>query len=1087
MAMVLGLTSIVLLGSMLANAFATASDYYYDSVNVSVDGVQGATAYMYLRTVGGGTFYTRQGDFSISETNDANGYITLQSLTASGSSGQTTISDFTTDGFKRLIYADALYIGNVAGPNDPLMIAVYNVDKDTPAGDYTVSLSNVSMVGGTSGYGGEQLPDMTATIHVTRSDEPEPLPSQVVTFRDSEGNPITEISKYYGDADFTITKEVTTGDGAITEYHPDDDGTGSIAHTYPVGDYVGVGIPGDVEICAWVEETENYAATKACYTVHVLKRQISITGVTIADKSYDGMQNGTATSVSFSNQTEHATLSSSDYVTDTAFEDENAGENKSVTVTVTLINDAVDHYELTSNVFNTTKTITPYVLTAGNVTLVNGSTYTYEPDGVNPTVQVTANTHGGVSTLGSGDYDVSYSNNNAVGTGHVSITGKGNFTTGENPVVIDFTIEAKGINNGNLEMPSTIVQGRLLTEDDVKIKVDGHYLNRCTSPSDTTCDYTVDISGNNDGLIGSEIHVGVTARGNYTGVATGDVVVVAKEEQTVTIGSVTNTTVNATYGDTGIAYTASTTGDGTISYASGTESVATVDANGAITIVGVGDAVITATASETATYASASASYTLHVSKKTISLTGATVESRDYDGTTDAVVTNVTVSDSSLVYLTDFRVSDANFPSANMGSYEDVAVGVVLDISITDRYQFDTALETKAYINATASISAFALSSSNTSVVLSDTSFGYTGEAKEPTATVTVDLDGDGTKETTLTAGSDYTLSYNNNTNAGTATVQVNGIGNYALSISGIEFTITPAVVTDVAATAPSQTYTGSALTPVITVTGTVNGASKTFTTDDYQVAAHVAFIDAGDYTFAIGPKDGSNYNIPATNGTFTIEQAESGDPDEKTAGLSGLVGSTLADLGERSEGFTWSSPTTVITAGRNEYLATYTKNGDTTNYTTIIVSVPVIGYTAPYEVTKGDGQEYIIDGEEPLLFEISANFEIFEAGSEVYVDNVLVDPENYTATSGSTVIEFKKEFSDGLAVGAHKLGVLFSDGGLAKADFTVANPAEPDEPGAADTGVFTGVAGGAVATGFTALILVAIAGVVYKSTKKEA
>ena len=42
MAGVFGLMSIVLVGSILANVFATASDYFYDSANVSLNGVDGA-------------------------------------------------------------------------------------------------------------------------------------------------------------------------------------------------------------------------------------------------------------------------------------------------------------------------------------------------------------------------------------------------------------------------------------------------------------------------------------------------------------------------------------------------------------------------------------------------------------------------------------------------------------------------------------------------------------------------------------------------------------------------------------------------------------------------------------------------------------------------------------------------------------------------------------------------------------------------------------------------------------------------------------------------------------------------------------
>ena len=1085
MAMVLGLTSIVLLGSMLANAFATASDYYYDGVNVSVDGVQGATAYMYLRTVGGGTFYTRQGDFSISETNDANGYITLQSLTASGSSGQTTISDFTTDGFKRLIYADALYIGNEAGPNDPLMIAVYNVDKDTPAGDYTVSLSNVSMVGGTSGYGGEQLPDMTATIHVTRSDEPEPLPSQVVTFRDSEGNPITEISKYYGDADFTITKEVTTGDGAITEYHPDDDGSGSIVHTDPMSDTVGVGIPGDMPVCAWVEETENYAATKVCYTVHVLPRPLDIVGASIADKTYDATTVATVNSVSFADRN----LSSDQYTATAVFADANAGNDKSVTVTVTLVGTGADYYALNSATYNTTKTISPYQLVAENVAL-SGSTYTYDPDGVEPEVTVTApGVYGGTYTLTEDEYNVAYSDNYAAGTGHVSVTGEGgNFTTGEYPIMLDFTINKQGINNTNLNAPSSIVEHHILTVDEISVVVNGHTLTRCATDGATNCDYVLTISGDNDGEVGHVVNVAVNARNNYDGAAAADITIVAKLPQTVTISSVTGTTVNKSYGDADFTYTATSDGDGGISYGSSDDTVATVDANGKVTIHEVGEADITATAAETDTYAQGSASYHLVVSKKVVTVSSATVSNKTYDGTPVATVTNVTLSESSLVYGTDMTATGLFNDVTPAVRNVDVMVALSDDAYNHYCFTYESTCIKNTHYNATAAILQFTLSADNTTAVLNDTTFEYDGNAKEPTATVTVDLNGDGTKETTLVAGTDYEISYSNNVNAGvSAKATIAGKGIYTGSLSALTFTIDPAPVTNVQVTAPSQTYTGSALEPVPTVTGEVNGSAMTFDPSIYITLSHDDFINAGDYTFTIGSKVGSNYYIAHTNGTFRIEKATSSDPAEMTSGLSAEVGKTLADLGDLSEGFTWVDPTTPITAGMNDYPATYTKNGDTTNYTTVNVSVPVLGFTAEYDVVKGDGQNHIIGVDGAAEFEIDAEYSLFETGGSVYVDNTLVDPADYESWSSSTVISLSKTYLDGLALGNHTLAVLFNDGGVARASFTVSEPEPEPEPGTADTGVFTGVAGGAVATGFTALILAAIAGVVYKSTKKEA
>ncbi|MCC8082035.1 MAG: hypothetical protein LIO80_08545 [Lachnospiraceae bacterium] len=62
---------------------------------------------------------------------------------------------------------------------------------------------------------------------------------------------------------------------------------------------------------------------------------------------------------------------------------------------------------------------------------------------------------------------------------------------------------------------------------------------------------------------------------------------------------------------------------------------------------------------------------------------------------------------------------------------------------------------------------------SECTIILYSTSYTYDGEEKTPAVTV-INSDGN-----TLTLGTDYTVSYSNNTNAGTATVTVTGIGDY--------------------------------------------------------------------------------------------------------------------------------------------------------------------------------------------------------------------------------------------------------------------------------------------------------------------
>ena len=118
---------------------------------------------------------------------------------------------------------------------------------------------------------------------------------------------------------------------------------------------------------------------------------------------------------------------------------------------------------------------------------------------------------------------------------------------------------------------------------------------------------------------------------------------------------------------------------------------------------------------------------------------------------------------------------------------------------------------------------------------------------------------------------------------------------------------------------------------------------------------------------------------------------------------------------------------------------------GDTLKLTNITsnINLEVVVEKIVYEVTEGANQEYIITKDSEAKFKINADFRMFDGG-KVYVDDELVDPNNYTAESGSTIITLKKEFVDTLSVGKHTLKVLFNDGGQATTIFNVAKTTIP-------------------------------------------
>ena len=120
---------------------------------------------------------------------------------------------------------------------------------------------------------------------------------------------------------------------------------------------------------------------------------------------------------------------------------------------------------------------------------------------------------------------------------------------------------------------------------------------------------------------------------------------------------------------------------------------------------------------------------------------------------------------------------------------------------------------------------------------------------------------------------------------------------------------------------------------------------------------------------------------------------------------------------------------------------------GDTLKLTNITsnINIEVVVEKIVYEVIDGANQEYIITKDSEAKFKINADFRMFDGG-KVYVDDELVDPNNYTAESGSTIITLKKEYVDKLSIGKHTLKVLFNDGGQATTIFNVVKTTIPVE-----------------------------------------
>ena len=192
----------------------------------------------------------------------------------------------------------------------------------------------------------------------------------------------------------------------------------------------------------------------------------------------------------------------------------------------------------------------------------------------------------------------------------------------------------------------------------------------------------------------------------------------------------------------------------------------------------------------------------------------------------------------------------------------------------------------------------------------------YTGSAITTEVTIS---DGN----TVLREGTDYTLSYENNTNAGIATVTATGMGDYdAESSISTTFLISPRHIKDVSVAAiPNETYDGNPKTPDVTVT---NGTTPLIEGTDYNVTysnntnagtANVTIDGIGNYTgsriehFTIG-KVSSNLSISPTSLSWSGDE----DLDSKTITATFVGDGTVSAVSDDTNIATTSVSSNTVT-----------------------------------------------------------------------------------------------------------------------------------------------------------------------------
>lgn len=214
-----------------------------------------------------------------------------------------------------------------------------------------------------------------------------------------------------------------------------------------------------------------------------------------------------------------------------------------------------------------------------------------------------------------------------------------------------------------------------------------------------------------------------------------------------------------------------------------------------------------------------------------------------YTGNELTQTVTVTVGGKELTKDTDYTVT--GLTGTEPGSYPVTVAG-------TGNY---TGEVTKSFTISKAQISSAA-------ITYDAGPYGYTGEEWKPEVAVSFN-------DAALTADTDYTVSYENNINAGTAKIIITGIGDHFTGSTEKTFTINSAEISGCTfAPIADVTYNTKAHTPEVTVA--ISG--RTLEADKDYTVSYASNVNAGTATVTVTGK--GNFTGSA-NTTFTIAKAD--------------------------------------------------------------------------------------------------------------------------------------------------------------------------------------------------------------------
>ena len=436
----------------------------------------------------------------------------------------------------------------------------------------------------------------------------------------------------------------------------------------------------------------------------------------------------------------------------------------------------------------------------------------------------------GNKTLKNGkDYTVSYQNNINAGTAYVIIKGKGSYS---GTVKRSFKI-----NPALIYEQCTFYKIASQYYTGSQIKPVPNIKNGTTALKNGT-DFTLTYQ---DNVNRGTAKVYIKGKGNYTGSCSLTFSITARPVSTlkITVPSVTyngkaqKPAVTVKYNN----YTFKNGTDYTLSYRNNTK---------------IGTATVTVTGKGKL---SGTRSVTFKINAKPIKNAVITYNnSLTYNGSALSPAVTVKYGNTTLKKNTDYTVAYSNNVNASTGT-----------ITITGKGIYGGSVK-KTFTIKKLGISATAVSGTGSKV--------YTGSAIKPVPAVKVG-------GRTLKNGTDFTVSYKNNTEPGTATLSVTGKGNYSGSVAKT-FKITARAINDVEVTVPDTVFTGEQVRPDVVVSygnyQFINNSDYTLSFKDNVNIGTASVVVTGKkhlsgsrtVTFPIEKADVSSTEIAVKNATFT-------------------------------------------------------------------------------------------------------------------------------------------------------------------------------------------------------------------------